>query len=50
MPSRCFCTFPNALRGSASTRTNVRGTLNDASSLAQRSRAPSASKSSTATM
>ena len=28
---RCFCTFPSAVRGSASTRAKARGTLNDAS-------------------
>ncbi len=47
--SRCFCTFPSAFRGNASTRTNVRGTLKDASARAQASRAASLSKSSDAT-
>ena len=34
--SRCFWTFPNALRGSFSTTMNERGTLNDASFSRQR--------------
>src|SRR4051794_3726290 len=33
---RCFWTFPSAVRGSVSTRTNDRGTLNDAKADRQR--------------
>jgi hypothetical protein len=35
-PSRCFCTFPSAVRGNFSTTMNFRGTLNDASFARQR--------------
>src|SRR5687768_1062016 len=46
---RCFCTLPSAVRGSASTRTNARGVLNDASWARHRS-VSSASSDSSATM
>ncbi len=48
--SRCFCTFPSALRGSFSTITNERGILNDASFSRQQASSCVASRARSATM